>query len=555
MKAALLKCGIRPAFETDAHGLAAARQTRGEIDYLFAINFTPAEDATMPVAAVEAAIALPSAGRTVYDAVRGGPFAELKSGNRGTFRFGAGQMRVFALASRPIGGVQVAPPIVSADLSRDADPIAVEIAAALLDGKGGVLVGAAPVQVRVIDPLGEVRYDLYRATEQGVLKLTLPLAVNDPAGQWKVTVKELLGNNQGESSFAYRPAAVCGAVAGAVPRALLFEPDRKTIYELFQSHKVFTIVKGTGEEAGAAARRLADILEPYDVHCTIVEAANVKPRQLTADEKKTWTSYAGGAGGPLADGYDLPGPAILIGNPKNNPLLAVVGQAGKWHPSMPSLMPYNSDDLVPGRGRGMIGWHLYPLGRRLETVTLLANDAQGLNEAVGTLLEIVAGLEPLLPAVPPLRSRITAANLPLPKPAEAAVAWQAVLPDRAVTIQAGANRIVVGSLDGSLTTLDANGKIVSQQGGAVPVVGKPAVVNVKTLPKQGVPANRVAKLTATAGGVTAVGYWGGTLQVFAADGSLKTQQQLPQDIAQLAWCGGTLVVGLADGKLIALQAR
>ena len=51
----------------------------------------------------------------------------------------------------------------------------------------------------------------------------------------------------------------------------------------------------------------------------------------------------GAAGGPLDNGYDLPGPAILIGNPQNNPLVAVVAQAGKWHPDMPSLMPYKSD--------------------------------------------------------------------------------------------------------------------------------------------------------------------------------------------------------------------
>ena len=80
-------------------------------------------------------------------------------------------------------------------------------------------------------------------------------------------------------------------------------------------------------------------------------------------------------------------------------------------------------------------------------------------------------------------------------------------------------------------------------------------MDVKTLPKERVLVNRILKLTATAGGLMAVGYWGGTLQVFAADGALKTQQQLPQDIAQLAWCGGKLMVGLADGKLIAFQTK
>ena len=265
------------------------------------------------------------------------------------------------------------------------------------------------MQVRLIDPLGEVRYDLYRAAEQGALRLALPLAVNDPAGQWKITVKELLGLSEGSGTFTYRPAAVCGAAAGATRRALLFAPDWKNIYDLFQSHKTFTIVKGTGDDVAAAADRLVKILEPYDVRCTVVDAAGVKTRELTKDEAKTWTSYGGGAGGPLNNGYDLAGPAILIGNAKNNPLVAVVAQPGKWHPQMPSLMPLEPSDVVPGRGRGMIGWHLYPLGRRLETVTLLANDAAGLSEAVGTLLEIVAGLEPLTQAALPMRSSIAPA--------------------------------------------------------------------------------------------------------------------------------------------------
>ncbi len=218
-------------------------------------------------------------------------------------------------------------------------------------------------------------------------------------------------------------------------------------------------------------------------------------------------------------------------------------------------MPYVVNDSIPGRGRGMIGWHLYPLGRRLETVTLVANDAQGLSEAVGTLLEIVAGLEPLLPATPPTSSRIVAANMPRPKPKEAAVAWQATLPDRAVSIQAGGEKIVVATLDGSRTTLDANGKIVGQQAVGVPVVPKPPAVDAKILPKDHPPAGHIAKWTATAGDLTAVGYWGGAVEVLAKSGQVKAQRQLPQDIACLAWHKTRLIVGLADGKVVALAAE
>jgi hypothetical protein len=555
LRAALQQRGIKPAFQADAPGLAAGRQTRGEIDYLFAINFSPTDNPPMPLRAIQAAITLPAAGRTVYDAVRGGPCRELAAGDKGTFRFGAGEMRVFALTPRPIGGVQVAPPLVSADFSRDADPIQVQVAATLLDAKGGPLVGTAPMQVRVTDPLGRVRYAVYRACEQGLLQLALPLAVNDPAGVWKVSVRELLNNTEGSGTFAYQPVAMCAAAAGAVPRAMMFLPDRKTIYELFQAHKAFTIVRGTGPEVAAAAKRLAEILEPYDVHCTIVDAATVKIRDLSKEEAKTWTSYGGGAGGPLANGYDLPGPSILIGTPQNNPLLAVVAQPGKWHPEAPGLMPYTPSEIVPGRGRAMIGWQFYPLGRRLDTVALLAGDAQGLAEAVGSLLEIVAGLEPLLPAVPPATNRITAASKPDPKPVEPAIAWQAVLPDRAVSIRSEGGQLAVSTLDGSLSTLDSSGKIVAQRADAIPTIAPGKVVEVKSLPKDKLPAGRLPKLVATGGASTAVAYWGGTLQVFDKQVELAAECQLPQDIACLAWHGGRLIVGLADGRLVALEAK
>ena len=274
---------------------------------------------------------------------------------------------------------------------------------------------------------------------------------------------------------------------------------------------------------------------------------------MTEEEKKTWTSYGGGTNGtPLTNGFDLPGPAILIGNARNNPVLAVVAQPKKWHPEMPSLMPYEPSEFIPGPGRAMIGWHMYPIGRRLETVSLLANDAEGLSEAVGTLMEVVAGLQPLTSLAQPSRSNVVAATKALPKPPEAALAWQCVLPDRAVSIDTKGNRIVVGTLDGSLTTIDAQGNVLCHKAGAVARAATPPAVNLDALPKKKMPAGRIAKWVVTGADATAVGCWGGTLQIFDKAGNLRAQQQLPQDIAGMAWHGKKLIVGLADGRLVAL---
>jgi hypothetical protein len=142
----------------------------------------------------------------------------------------------------------------------------------------------------------------------------------------------------------------------------------------------------------------------------------------------------------------------------------------------------------------------------------------------------------------------------VPKPAEAGIVWQVVLPDRAASIRAEGDQVVVSSLDGSQTTVDSSGKIVAQKAGPVPVVAAPPAVDAKTLPKEKL-GDRIAKWVATAGDATALGYWGGAVQVFAKTGEIKAQRQLPQDIACMGWHKDRLIVGLADGRVVALAIR
>ena len=122
--------------------------------------------------------------------------ADRKRWRTGKFHFGPGEMRVFARTARPIGGVQVHTPVLFRDFSVADAPVRIEAAATLVDDQHSVLSGSAPLQIRLIDPLGQVRYDLYRATDRGSLKIDLPLAANDPAGQWKLEVRELLSSKE-----------------------------------------------------------------------------------------------------------------------------------------------------------------------------------------------------------------------------------------------------------------------------------------------------------------------------------------------------------------------
>ncbi len=230
------------------------------------------------------------------------------------------------------------------------------------------------------DALGVVRYDLWRATDRGVLRLDLPLAANDPGGQWTVSVQELLSMTSSSAKFDFRPPTQIGVIAG---------------------------ISVTGE---AAERR--------------------------------------------------------------------------ERPSATSVTP---------------------------------------------------------------ASRAVA-------PPEAISLWRVSMPDRVVSLQLSQKKLTVFAHDGSATQIDPAGKVVSRD--AAPVIASPR-------PPEPLPAavsanilkDRAVKRSATDAGLTAVAYWGGTVQIFGPDGRPRSQQVMASGVADLLWLDGQLIVGLSDGEVVAVKAR
>jgi hypothetical protein len=447
--------GVYPVMLCDNPEIIASRQTQGEIDYVFAVNasWDGVAGGMNSLKPATATIQIPG---TLYDAVRGGP------GATGMLRFGPGQMRAWAKTNRPIGGIQTLPAAVFNDTTLARDPIRVEIGAILLDAGKRVLAGSAPLRVRLIDPLGATRYDLYRATERGVFRMSLPLAANDPSGDWKVVIGELLSNTEDTARFSINAPVSCGAIAGAVPRAVFFGNDRENIFRFFRTHQDVTLVAGKSDYAASAAR-LAEILKPWGVRVktmSIEEAS--KPRTIAPEEAATWCglhpgkAVPGDKTGPAQAGFAVQGPVILLGTPEDNALLKFANENG----FLP-YAPHKTD--FPGRGRGMIAWQRDAAGLGQESVALIAYDAAGMAEAVGTIYEIAAGLEPLTALLPPERATLGAANKAPAKIAEPATAWQAALFDRAVGFKQLGNLILALTEDGSLTALDSQGAVVWQK--------------------------------------------------------------------------------------------
>ncbi len=551
IKAVLEKAGIKPVFDCDADGIAASRQAEGEVEYIFAANATydAAAGGMNSMKGASANIALDGDAMPVYDAVRGGAVPEFKGGTKGEIKFGPGQMRVFARTARPIGGVAVSAPVVSRDTLLADKPIRLCIAASVLDEKGGIISGSIPLRIRVSDPLGTVRYDLYRATKLGVLSLELPLAANDPAGDWKLSVEELLCGKAGTVQFKYNPAAKCGMLAGTIRRAIMFDNEQDNIFRFTRVHQDVTVVKGAGSY-DAAAERISKALLPWGVRCRIVNAADVaKPRALSELEAKTWCGmqYAGSgqikpgdANPPVIAGFALQGPSILIGNPDDNPLIKFVAEQ--------KFLPYAPDKAAfPGVGRGYVAWQRDAIGKCQESVTLIAYDEEGMSEAVGSFYEAAAGIEPLTPWTLPSANSVapakSAANVPSPE-----MTWSLVLPDRVVAISETNGTIAAQTYDGTVSEITPQGKLSSQKSAEVKMTAEVKAPEVKDAPP-----TKMVKFVAEGNGVKAVVYWGGTIEIRDASNAVKSSVRLVQDITAAAWSGGMLVAGDADGRLMAFK--
>ena len=563
MKAIFDKVAIKPVMQSSEQGISATIQSYGDIDYLFAVNATHdfSADASpmLGIKRVKATLGLADDGRPIYDAVRGGVTQEFsKKANgllNGEISFGAGEMRVFARTARPIGKVFVANPLISRDLTLEKAPLFFTINAMVLDNSGDLLVGSFPLRIRVIDPLGATRYNLYRATRDGVLKLPLQLAANDPSGQWKVEVVELLNDTIGNAAFTYQPFAQQGAMAGALDRAVYFGNDRQNILRFFRVNKNITLITGSSDYSTAAATRLAESLKPWGVKCNIATAEQMnKPEPDPVDDwlKEQYkpmgkaTTWAG------PGGFDVPGPAILIGNPTDNPLIR---SFASWN-----VLPYKVTADFPGTGRGMIAWQLDCIRQGYESITIIANDATGMDEAVGSIYQAAAAVDPINPYIMPSNAAITPATKTNLTP-EMVVAWKTNLPDLAVAIETIGAQVSVTTHDGTITVIDGKGKIVSQKAAAadLPVIqtAKPAPklpeVLTPTLITGLIPAEYAFNGN---GNMHAISYWGGMLQVVnGADGKIICKQLLPQNISAMSWNNAVLVVVLADGETLGLTVK
>jgi hypothetical protein len=323
-----------------------------------------------------------------------------------------------------------------------------------------------------------------------------------------------------------------------------------------------TIVKGKSAFNDAAAQRLAKVLKAWGIECIEMPLENAaKARVLTEEEAKTWCGLihagkgqikAGGGNPPILAGFAVQEPVILLGNEADNPIIKFLLEQ--------RYLPYKPEADFPGPGRGYIAWQRDGVGRGQESVTLIATDEAGISEAVGSLYEAVAGIEPLTKWDLPLKDTLRPVKDPFESYPTAKIAWSARVPDRVLAMKASGPALEVLTHDGSLSFLTAAGTLDAQKAMQPEKISEnlkrlaaPVDEKADAAAKKQQRPDRLLKLWAADGKTLAVAYWGGTLRIVDGDGKIMTEQQLPQDVTALTWMGGKLHAGLADGRVLALS--
>ena len=285
------------------------------------------------------------------------------------------------------------------------------------------------------------------------------MAANDPSGQWTVEVRDPLEHQVAKATFDFTPPVRARAIVGATPRAVYFGNDRDNLFRFARTHHDVTIVKGASPYNDAAAKRLAKVLEPWGVRCKEMDLKEAsKSRKLTEEEARTWCGliYAGkgqikpGDGNsPALVGFAVQGPVILLGTPEDNPIIKFL--------QTERFLPYVANADFPGPGRGYIAWQRDGVGAGQESVTLIGYDEAGMAEAVGSLYEAIAGIEPLTKWTLPTSDAITTAKKAVGVHPSAKIAWTTTLPDRVEFLKADRDKFHAISHDGSRWTITSAG--------------------------------------------------------------------------------------------------
>ncbi len=282
-----------------------------------------------------------------------------------------------------------------------------------------------PVEYVLTDPAGAVRARLFRFADRD--QAAYRLADLDAAGEWTLTVKELLTGLTAQGKV--RVAAGTAAAVTAAPEVYLPHPERLALFAgrkgevrvlveetqaalLPEAERVVEALKKSGRPAtlqrvgaesfdtvwlrwfpGPREQQLFERIDKGEVvgYRGNLQSLMIKATNEFASDKGGWTDLA---------------PMYVVRND------AVLFAGGRLADSLRAVSDWMNTPNLPGKGQGIVEVALSPFWADRQAVAIVANDAEGRRRAVDAFLAAAATPIAAVPAPAAAKSADTAAPGP-----------------------------------------------------------------------------------------------------------------------------------------------
>jgi outer membrane protein assembly factor BamB len=329
-------------------------------------------------------------------------------------------------------------------------------------GKDGTAIDAAfPLEITLSDAKGAVLQRIYRAAAPAFSGV-YAVPVNSVAGTVGIAVRELISGTRAEGSVAVQ--------SGKMPRARLDTAavrisDLELLKKFMRGTEPVTIALDSNQDwCRVEAEHLKKEIETPGREVKIVPTAKLVRLPVAwnelapiVDGTRLWR------GNVVEPGLFVDGPLILIGKRNDNRLIDALIQR--------DVLAESISEHFPGPECALLGCVHQAFSNRYDTVTLLANDTEGLRKGVEVLMTVERQMEThsarsaVVTATPDEKAKLTSAKSTEAAPSSFTGGLSNEDRVQTVNVDTASGRILVGTFGygKNLFCFDRNGALLWKQ--------------------------------------------------------------------------------------------
>jgi len=237
-------------------------------------------------------------------------------------------------------------------------------------GKNNQILNSLPIQVTVRNPKQQVRYSLYRAVKSGYYEEILPLAFNDPPGEWTVEIRELVTGKTVSIKFPFQTVIAREYIEEVKDPVLIF--GQKEIKRFLKNKEHLSIIIEDNSLFNVANELVQKLKDKIGIQASIKKPEDVIIGDVKSDHMRSFIN-------PVY--ITLKENMLLLGNPKNNRLIADINQA--------DLFQRYVSENYPGHGRAAIFYIYSPFVGGYDAICLIGNSEYEIRMAADSLLKLL----------------------------------------------------------------------------------------------------------------------------------------------------------------------